>query len=144
MGKTTSPKPDTGVTSPAVKIAIPRLPPRSTGRAVGGLRTGGREFWPQGQHHSRQYSYSTRSTGIPTIRRNWHHLGYERHREPPGGAANTRMGAPRSGLVTEHGEVPIDTPRDRDGSFSPKIVRKRQRRSKLSWLAWATMIFALW
>jgi putative transposase len=31
-------------------------------------------------------------------------------------------------LITEHGEVAIDTPRDRDGSFSPKIVRKRQRR----------------
>jgi putative transposase len=31
-------------------------------------------------------------------------------------------------LITEHGPVPIDTPRDRDGSFEPKIVRKRQRR----------------
>jgi putative transposase len=31
-------------------------------------------------------------------------------------------------LITEHGEVPIDAPRDRDGSFSPKIVKKRQRR----------------
>jgi transposase-like protein len=26
-------------------------------------------------------------------------------------------------LITEHGEVPIDTTRDRDGSFEPKIVR---------------------
>jgi putative transposase len=33
-------------------------------------------------------------------------------------------------LITEHGEVPIDTPRDRDGSFAPKLVRKRQRRSE--------------
>jgi putative transposase len=31
-------------------------------------------------------------------------------------------------LITEHGEVRVDTPRDRDGSFSPKIVKKRQRR----------------
>jgi putative transposase len=31
-------------------------------------------------------------------------------------------------LICEHGEVRVDTPRDRDGSFSPKIVRKRQRR----------------
>jgi mutator family transposase len=29
---------------------------------------------------------------------------------------------------TEHGKVPIDAPRDRDGSFEPQIVRKRQRR----------------
>jgi transposase-like protein len=31
-------------------------------------------------------------------------------------------------LVTEHGLVAIDMPRDRDGSFEPQIVRKRQRR----------------
>jgi putative transposase len=56
------------------------------------------------------------------------HLGYEPHREPPGGAGNTRNGSTPKTLVTEHGSVPIDTPRDRDGSFEPKIVRKRQRR----------------
>ena len=56
------------------------------------------------------------------------HLGYERHQEPPGGAGNTRNGSTPKRLIGEHGEVPIDTPRDRDGSFSPKIVRKRQRR----------------
>jgi putative transposase len=56
------------------------------------------------------------------------HLGYERHQEPPGGAGNTRNGATRKTLSTEHGPVEIRTPRDRDGSFEPKIVRKRQRR----------------
>jgi putative transposase len=56
------------------------------------------------------------------------HLGYEPHAEPPGGAGNTRNGTSPKTLVTEHGQVPIDAPRDRDGSFSPKIVRKRQRR----------------
>jgi putative transposase len=56
------------------------------------------------------------------------HLGYERHLEPPGGTGNTRNGSTPKTLVTEHGPVPIDTPRDRDGSFEPKIVRKRQRR----------------
>ena len=56
------------------------------------------------------------------------HLGYEPHREPPGGAGNTRNGSTPKTLATEHGPVPIDTPRDRDGSFEPKIVRKRQRR----------------
>jgi putative transposase len=56
------------------------------------------------------------------------HLGFERHQEPPGGTGNTRNGSTAKRLVTEHGEVPIDTPRDRDGSFEPKIVRKRQRR----------------
>jgi Transposase, Mutator family len=56
------------------------------------------------------------------------HVGYGRHQEPPGGAGNTRNGSTAKRLITEHGEVPIDTPRDRDGSFSPKIVKKRQRR----------------
>ena len=31
-------------------------------------------------------------------------------------------------MITDQGEVPINTPRDRDGSFEPRIVRKRQRR----------------
>jgi putative transposase len=56
------------------------------------------------------------------------HVGYERHQEPPGGSANTRNGSTPKTLITEHGRVGIDTPRDRDGSFEPKIVRKRQRR----------------
>jgi putative transposase len=56
------------------------------------------------------------------------HVGYERHQEPPGGTGNTRNGSTPKTLITEHGEVPIDTPRDRDGSFEPRIVRKRQRR----------------
>jgi putative transposase len=56
------------------------------------------------------------------------HLGYEPHQEPPGGAGNTRNGSTAKTLVTEHGPVPIKTPRDRDGSFEPKIVRKPQRR----------------
>jgi putative transposase len=56
------------------------------------------------------------------------HLGYEPHQEPPGGAGNTRNGGTPKTLVTEHGPVDIKTPRDRDGSFEPMIVRKRQRR----------------
>jgi putative transposase len=56
------------------------------------------------------------------------HLGYERHLEPPGGTGNTRNGSTAKTLATEHGPVEITTPRDRDGSFEPKLVRKRQRR----------------
>src|SRR5881227_2919133 len=56
------------------------------------------------------------------------HLGYEPHQEPPGGAGNTRNGSTPKTLATEHGPVPIETPRDRQGTFEPKIVRKRQRR----------------
>jgi len=56
------------------------------------------------------------------------HLGYERHREPPGGSGNTRNGSTPKTLATEHGPVRIKTPRDRKGAFEPQLVRKGQRR----------------
>src|SRR5262245_26616933 len=56
------------------------------------------------------------------------YLGYERHREPPGGVGNTRNGSTAKTVATEHGPVEIETPRDRRGSFEPQLVRKGQRR----------------
>jgi putative transposase len=56
------------------------------------------------------------------------HLGYERHQEPPGGAGNARNGSTPKTLATEQGPVAIKSPRDRNGSFEPRIVRKGQRR----------------
>jgi putative transposase len=58
------------------------------------------------------------------------HLGYEPHLEPAGGAGNTRNGSTSKTLITDQGRVPLDTPRDRNGTFKPQIVRKRQRRFK--------------
>jgi putative transposase len=56
------------------------------------------------------------------------HLGYPPHQEPPGGTGNARNGSTSKTLLTEHGPVRIDAPRDRAGTFEPQIVRKRQRR----------------
>src|SRR6266545_3863592 len=56
------------------------------------------------------------------------HLGFEPHQEPPGGVGNTRNGSTGKTLATEHGPVRIETPRDRNSSFEPQIVRKGQRR----------------
>jgi putative transposase len=56
------------------------------------------------------------------------HLGYEPHLEPSGGTGNARNGTTPKTLLTEHGLVAIDSPRDRAGTFEPQIVRKRQRR----------------
>jgi putative transposase len=56
------------------------------------------------------------------------HLGYEPHAEPPGGAGNQRNGATPKTLLTDHGPVPIKTPRDRAGEFEPQLVKKGQRR----------------
>jgi len=56
------------------------------------------------------------------------HLGYEPHLEPPGGAGNARNGSTPKTLITEQGPVQINSPRDRNGTFEPQIVQKRQRR----------------
>jgi Transposase, Mutator family len=56
------------------------------------------------------------------------HLGYAPHEEPPGGTGNTRNGSTPKTLITDNGPVAIDTPRDRNGSFEPRLVKKRQRR----------------
>jgi putative transposase len=56
------------------------------------------------------------------------HLGYEHGQPPPGGAGNTRNGTTPKTLATEHGQVRIEAPRDRKGSFAPQIVPKGKRR----------------
>jgi len=56
-----------------------------------------------------------------------HHLGYEKHRNSFG-KDNARNGTTSKRLKGSHGEVVIDAPRDRDGSFEPQIVAKHQTR----------------
>src|SRR6202000_2386320 len=57
------------------------------------------------------------------------HLGYEKHTPAGAGTGNIRNGARSKTVLTEHsGPVEIDVPRDRQGTFEPQIVKKRQRR----------------
>src|SRR5215211_3879636 len=56
------------------------------------------------------------------------HLGYPPGQAPPGGAGNVRNGSTSKTVGTELGPVAIKTPRDRDGSFEPQLVAKRQTR----------------
>ena len=58
------------------------------------------------------------------------HLGHEKHQAEPGRfASNVRNGTrPKTVLTEATGQVTIEVPRDRDGSFEPVIVKKRQRR----------------
>ena len=54
------------------------------------------------------------------------HLRYEKH-EPAGrGPGNSRNGTSDKTLKTESGEMPIEVPRDRNGSFEPQLVKKHQ------------------
>lgn len=56
------------------------------------------------------------------------HLGYPPGQAPPGGSGNHRNGSTEKTVQTELGPVAVRTPRDRDGSFDPKLVAKRQTR----------------
>jgi putative transposase len=58
------------------------------------------------------------------------HLGHEKHQAEPGReSTNVRNGSrPKTVVSDAAGEVRIDVPRDRDGTFEPQIVKKRQRR----------------
>jgi transposase-like protein len=55
------------------------------------------------------------------------HLGYEHRGEPPEGQPNRRNGAAAKTLRTVDGPVTVELPRDRDGSFEPRIVPKHAR-----------------
>jgi len=57
-----------------------------------------------------------------------HHLGYDRHDPAGRGSGNSRNGSTPKTVTTEIGKVTLDVPRDRDGSFEPRIVAKHQRR----------------
>jgi putative transposase len=56
------------------------------------------------------------------------HLGYERHDAAGRNSGNSRNGHRAKTVITDTGPVEISVPRDRDASFEPKIVAKRQRR----------------
>jgi len=56
------------------------------------------------------------------------HLGYAKHGRKKLESANTRNGKGTKTLKSEHGELEISVPRDRDGSFEPLLVKKRQSR----------------
>jgi len=56
------------------------------------------------------------------------HLGYGKHDAAGRDGGNSRNGHRPKTVLTEVGPVEIDVPRDRDGSFEPRIVAKRQRR----------------
>jgi transposase-like protein len=56
------------------------------------------------------------------------HLGYEKHDPAGRGSGNSRNGTTDKRLQTEIGGINLDVPRDRNGSFEPRIVRKGQTR----------------
>ena len=56
------------------------------------------------------------------------HLGYGKHDPEGRDSGNSRNALRAKTALTDTGPVEISVPRDRDSSFEPKIVAKRQRR----------------
>jgi putative transposase len=56
------------------------------------------------------------------------HVGYQAHDRAGYHSGNSRNGSRTKTVVTDIGPIDVDVPRDRNGTFEPKIVRKRQRR----------------
>ena len=56
------------------------------------------------------------------------HLGYEKH-DPAGyNSGNSRNGTGSKTVAGDFGEIVVETPRDRNGTFEPQILRKHQTR----------------
>lgn len=69
-----------------------------------------------------------------------HHLGHEKHGRVANGAGNTRNGTSKKTLKGKTGALPLDIPRDRDGSFEPQLVEKHQTH----WQGFDDMIISLY
>ena len=58
-----------------------------------------------------------------------HHLGYPPGRRPsPRTRTNHRNGTGGKTVLTDDGPLPIEVPRDRDGTFEPQLIAKHERR----------------
>ena len=67
------------------------------------------------------------------------HAGYEKHAAEGRNGGNSRNGSTKKTLKGDFGEMELETPRDREGSFEPQIVAKRQTRftgfdDKILWM----------
>ena len=55
-----------------------------------------------------------------------HHLGYQKYAKVGHGSGNNRNGHGKKTLKGDHGQVEISVPRDRNSTFEPEVVKKRQ------------------
>jgi len=54
------------------------------------------------------------------------HLGYEKHSSMGNNSGNNRNGKNSKKIKSSFGNVNLDVPRDRNGDFSPALIKKRQ------------------
>jgi putative transposase len=56
------------------------------------------------------------------------HVGYEKHDPAGNNSGNSRNGTSAKTIKGSFGRIPLDIPRDRNGTFEPQIIEKRQTR----------------
>jgi putative transposase len=56
------------------------------------------------------------------------HLGYDKHDLGGHNSGNSRNGYSSKTLKGDHGEIELQTPRDRNGNFEPQLIKKSQTR----------------
>ncbi len=56
------------------------------------------------------------------------HLGYAKNCIQGNNSGNSRNGRSKKEVLTDHGKISLDIPRDRNGEFTPEIIEKGQRR----------------
>ena len=56
------------------------------------------------------------------------HVGYEKHDPAGNNSGNSRNGSSKKKLNGDFGKLDLETPRDRNGNFEPKIVARNQTR----------------
>lgn len=69
-----------------------------------------------------------------------HHLGHNKHEAVANPSGNTRNGFSAKTLKGDFGALPIEVPRDREGSFEPQIIGKHQTR----WIGFDDKILSLY
>ena len=55
------------------------------------------------------------------------HLGYAKHAPSGKNSGNSRNGKSCKSVRSIHGEIDLEVPRDRNGSFEPKLVKKGEK-----------------
>jgi len=55
------------------------------------------------------------------------HLGYAKHDATGKNTGNSRNGKSRKSVRSIHGDIELETPRDRNGSFEPKLIKKGEK-----------------
>jgi transposase-like protein len=55
------------------------------------------------------------------------HLGYAKHDAAGKNTGNSRNGKSRKSVRSVHGDIELEVPRDRNGSFEPKLVKKGEK-----------------